>query len=156
MPLNPKPEVNLILPTDIVLFDIMYSVCTVVHAVCEEIQCFSRWLCCLPLLLFLHPVAFSSAERFQDVVVRPQPDTAVEGAENFTLLYSMREGVVMQQAWFFNGKAINTDSHYLVRQRSLVILKPHRNDTGPYTLVLSNPFSEATANMTVIVRCKNY
>lgn len=80
---------------------------------------------------------------------------AVEGTENFALLYSMREGVVEQQAWFFNSKAINTDSRYLVRQQSLVILKPHRNDTGLYTLVLSNPFSKATTNMTVTVQCKN-
>lgn len=87
--------------------------------------------------------------------MRPQPDWAVEGAESFALLYSMREGVVEQQVWFFNGEAINTDSHYLVRQRSLVIVQPHRNDTGLYTLVLSNPFSDTTINMTVVVRCKN-
>lgn len=88
--------------------------------------------------------------------MRPQPDSAVEGSENFALLYSMREGVVEQQAWFFNGEAINTNSHYVVRQRSLVIVQPRRNDTGLYTLVLSNPFSNATTDMTVIVRCKNY
>lgn len=108
----------------------------------------------LLLLLFLWPVTYPLAERFRDVVVRPQPDWAVEGPENFTLLYSMREGVVEQQTWFFNGDAIGTDAHYLVHQRSLVITEPHRNDTGLYTLVLSNPFSEATTNTTVAVCCK--
>lgn len=107
------------------------------------------------VLLYLWSIAFSLVERFQDVVVRSQPDWAVEGAESFALLYSMREGVVEQQAWFFNGKAINTDSHYLVRHQSLVIVQPHRNDTGLYTLALSNPFSNTMTNMTVIVRCKN-
>lgn len=95
------------------------------------------------------------AERFQDVVVRSQPDWAVEGAESFTLLYSMREGVVEQQAWFFNGEAIHNNSHYLVHQQSLVIVQPHRNDTGLYTLALSNPFSDTTNNINVTVRCKN-
>lgn len=84
-----------------------------------------------------------------------QPGLAVEGTDGLTLLYSMQKGVVEQQTWFFHGTEINTNSHYSVEERSLVILGPDRNDTGQYALVLSNPFSSATVNMTVTVRCKN-
>lgn len=109
----------------------------------------------LKLQLSHHSVIFSSAERFRGVALSTQPGLAVEGTDRLTLLYTMQKGVVEQQTWFFHGTEINTNSHYSVEERSLVILGPDRNDTGQYTLVLSNPFSSATANMTVTVRCKN-
>lgn len=102
-----------------------------------------------------HSVIFSSAERFQGVALSTQPGLAVEGMDRLTLLYDMQKGVVEQQTWSVHGTEINTNSHYSVEERSLVILGPDRNDTGQYTLVLSNPFSSMTANMTVTVRCKN-
>lgn len=109
----------------------------------------------LKLQLSHYSVIFSSAERFQGVALSTQPGLAAEGTDRLTLLYDMQKGVVEQQTWFFHGTEIKTNSHYLVEEWSLVILGPDRNDTGQYTLVLSNPFSSATANMTVAVRCKN-
>lgn len=83
-----------------------------------------------------------------------QPDFAQEGSERFTLHYSMLQGVVEQEMWFFSGKQINTDSHYAVEQRSLVILRPNRSDTGQYAVLLTNPFSSVTTRVNVTVLCK--
>lgn len=83
-----------------------------------------------------------------------QPDFTTEGAARFTLHYSIVQGVVEQQMWLFHGIEINSNSHYLVENRSLVVLKPTRNDTGQYTLLLTNPFSSATVHSNVTVRCK--
>lgn len=88
------------------------------------------------------------------MILSTQPDFAQEGSERFTLQYSMLQGVVEQEMWFFNGIQINTDSHYRVERRSLVILGPNRRDTGQYALLLMNPFSSVTAHMNVTVLCK--
>uniref|UniRef100_H2SHQ3 Ig-like domain-containing protein n=1 Tax=Takifugu rubripes TaxID=31033 RepID=H2SHQ3_TAKRU len=42
---------------------------------------------------------------------------------------------------YTDSYTINSNSHYSVENRSLVVLKPTRNDTGQYTLLLTNPFS---------------
>lgn len=83
-----------------------------------------------------------------------QPDFITEGAAQLTLHYSVLQGVVEQQMWFFRGIKINSDFHYSVKNTSLVILRPTRNDTGQYTLLLTNPFSSVTVNSNVSVRCK--
>lgn len=83
-----------------------------------------------------------------------QPNFITEGAAQLTLRYTIRQGVVEQQTWFFHGIKINSNSHYLVKNRSLVILGPTRNDTGRYTLLLTNPFSSVTVDSNVTVRCK--
>lgn len=83
-----------------------------------------------------------------------QPDFAQEGSEQFTLQYSLLQGVVEQQMWFFNGIQINTNSHYSVEQQSLVILRPNRSDTGQYAVLLANPLSSVTTRMNVTVLCK--
>nr|XP_046254681.1 V-set and immunoglobulin domain-containing protein 10-like [Scatophagus argus] len=90
-------------------------------------------------------------EIFQNVSLSSQSEFAIEGAERFTLQYSMLRGVVKQQVWFFSGAEINTNSHYSVEERSLVILKPSRNDTGQYSVLLTNPFSSAAVHMNVSV-----
>lgn len=104
--------------------------------------------------LFHHPSTFSFTENFQDVILSTQPDLAIEGTDRFTLQYSMLRGVVEQQMWFFSGKEINTDSRYSVEDQSLVILRPNRNDTGQYTVLLTNPFSSVATHMNVTVLCK--
>uniref|UniRef100_A0A671Y505 V-set and immunoglobulin domain containing 10 like n=1 Tax=Sparus aurata TaxID=8175 RepID=A0A671Y505_SPAAU len=76
---------------------------------------------------------------------------AVEGADRFTLSYSMLQGVVERQTWFVNGTEINTNSHYSVEKQSLVILRPNRRDAGQYMVSLTNPFSSETAHMNVAV-----
>lgn len=83
-----------------------------------------------------------------------QPHFATEGAAQLTLHYGVLQGVVEQQTWFFHGVKINNNSHYSVEHRSLVIFGPSRNDTGTYTLLLTNPFSSVTVNSNVTVRCK--
>ncbi|KAM9353525.1 V-set and immunoglobulin domain-containing protein 10-like [Symphorus nematophorus] len=90
-------------------------------------------------------------EIIQNVIMSSQHPFAIEGTDKFTLHYSMLKGVVEQQMWFFNGKEINTDSHYAVEQQSLVIHQPLRNDSGQYTVLLKNPFSSVTTHMNVAV-----
>ncbi|XP_054477132.1 V-set and immunoglobulin domain-containing protein 10-like [Anoplopoma fimbria] len=87
----------------------------------------------------------------QNVILRAQSGSAQEGAARFTLQYSMQQGVVEQQTWFFAGREIQSNSHYTVEERSLVILSPNRSDTGRYTVLLTNPFSRATTDVNVSV-----
>lgn len=88
------------------------------------------------------------------MILSAQTDFAQEGTDRLTLQYSMLQGVVEEQMWFFNGIEINTNSHYLLEQQSLVILKPNRSDTGQYTVLLKNPFNSVTTDINVTVLCK--
>ncbi|XP_053182873.1 V-set and immunoglobulin domain-containing protein 10-like [Scomber japonicus] len=90
-------------------------------------------------------------EIIQNVTLSTQPALATEGSDRLTLQYSMLQGVVEQQMWFFSGSEIKNSSHYSVQQESLVILSPNRSDTGRYTLSLTNPFSSVTTHMNVTV-----
>ncbi|XP_061574474.1 V-set and immunoglobulin domain-containing protein 10-like [Cololabis saira] len=90
-------------------------------------------------------------EYIQGVTLSIQPDFAKEGIDMFTLQYSMQQGVVEQQIWHFNDTKLTNSSHHLVVERSLVILKPNRGDTGRYAVVLMNPFSRATAHKNVTI-----
>lgn len=99
-------------------------------------------------------LAFSS-ESIQNVTLSTQPESAEEGADRFTLKYSLLQGVVEYHKWFFNGREIETGLHYSVEQRSLVIHGPNRSDTGQYTVLLTNPFSSVTALRNVAVLCKS-
>ncbi|KAM4580830.1 V-set and immunoglobulin domain-containing protein 10-like [Odontesthes bonariensis] len=90
-------------------------------------------------------------ENIQTVTLSTQPDVAKEGTERLTLNYSMRQGVVEQQIWYFNDRELKNNLHYLVEERSLVILRPNRSDIGRYTVLLSNPFSSVTAHKDVTV-----
>lgn len=92
-------------------------------------------------------------EIFQNVTLNTKPDFAKEGSDVFMLHYSMLQGVVEHQVWFFNGREIkNGLSHYLMEQESLSILGPNRSDTGEYAVLLTNPFSNVTARTNVSVR----
>lgn len=88
------------------------------------------------------------------MTLRPQPDFAAEGDELFSLQYSVLRGVVEEQTWFFNGTRIKSNSHHSVRNRRLLIRRPHRNDTGQFSVMLTNPFSSGVAHFNVTVRCK--
>ncbi|XP_029307836.1 V-set and immunoglobulin domain-containing protein 10-like isoform X2 [Cottoperca gobio] len=88
-------------------------------------------------------------ENIQNVILSAQPDFAIEGADRFTLQYSMLQGVVVQQMWFFNDVEVKSNSHYSVEERSLVILRPNRSDTGRYTVLLTNPFNRVTTPINV-------
>lgn len=83
-----------------------------------------------------------------------QPNFATEGAEQFTLQYSIQQGVIEKQMWLFRGTKISNNYHYSLEKRSLVIFRPTRNDTGQYTLLLTNPFSSVAVNSNVTVLCK--
>lgn len=85
-----------------------------------------------------------------------RPDPVSEGdTESFSLVYSMSAGVVEQQTWFFNGSQIFlTNSHYSLDQKNLVVHDPTRQDTGQYSVRLTNPFSQADAHLNVTVLCK--
>lgn len=97
---------------------------------------------------------FSFTEKFLNVSLRAEPNLVKEGIGQLTMTYNMKQGVVEQQMWFFNDKAINTNSHYLIANQSLVINKPNRNDTGRYRVSLTNPFSTVTTSILVTVLCK--
>ncbi|XP_062279155.1 V-set and immunoglobulin domain-containing protein 10-like [Scomber scombrus] len=90
-------------------------------------------------------------EIIQNVTLSTESAFATEGSDRITLQYSMLQGVVEQQMWFFSGREIKNSSHYSVEQESLVILSPNRSDTGRYTLSLTNPFSSVTTHMNVTV-----
>lgn len=90
----------------------------------------------------------------QSVTLNTLPALAKEGIDQFTLQYSMLRGVIEQQTWFFNSKVLKNSSHYLMQETSLVILGLNRNDTGLYSVRLTNPFSNVTAQKEVIVFCK--
>ncbi|XP_061631778.1 V-set and immunoglobulin domain-containing protein 10-like isoform X1 [Phyllopteryx taeniolatus] len=93
-------------------------------------------------------------ETFQNVTVTAFPELIQEGSEQFRLQYSMLRGVVEQQLWFFNGHPIpgGEDSlHYFVQPASLAVREPHRNDTGRYTVSLSNPFSNVALHLNVTI-----
>lgn len=99
---------------------------------------------------------FLFTEYIQSLTLSSQPGLIKEGTENFTLQHSMLQGVFEQQMWFFNGIEIKNSSHYLVKTQanSLVILRPNRNDTGEYAVLLTNPFRNAMASQNVSVQCK--
>ncbi|KAJ7985339.1 hypothetical protein DPEC_G00351040 [Dallia pectoralis] len=88
----------------------------------------------------------------RSVSVTALPTDAVEGADTFALQYSSVPGQPSQWRWYFNSAEIRHGSRYVVDQRGLVIRQPNRTDTGRYTLVLSNPFSNVTTytNITVL------
>ncbi|XP_024917519.1 V-set and immunoglobulin domain-containing protein 10-like [Cynoglossus semilaevis] len=92
-------------------------------------------------------------EIFQEVSLLLRPDPVSEGdTESFSLVYSMSAGVVEQQTWFFNGSQIFlTNSHYSLDQKNLVVHDPTRQDTGQYSVRLTNPFSQADAHLNVTV-----
>ncbi|CAG6014556.1 unnamed protein product [Menidia menidia] len=90
-------------------------------------------------------------ERIQNVALSTHPDLVKEGIENFTLSYSMLQGVVEQQVWSFNSTALMTSLHYLVKEKNLIIVRPDRNDSGRYTVLLTNPFSSVTTHKDVTV-----
>ncbi|XP_071325745.1 V-set and immunoglobulin domain-containing protein 10-like isoform X1 [Trachinotus anak] len=90
-------------------------------------------------------------ENIRNVTLSMQPEFVREGTDQFTLQYSMLQGVVEQQMWFFSDREIKTSSHYSVEERRLVILRPNRDDTGRYTVLLTNPFSHVTVHMNVTV-----
>ncbi|XP_037308679.2 V-set and immunoglobulin domain-containing protein 10-like [Pungitius pungitius] len=87
----------------------------------------------------------------QSVALNGPPGSVREGAAGFTLRYSMQRGVVEQQAWFFGGAEIQSNSHYSVQGSSLVIRQPNRSDAGRYAVLLKNPFSQVTADVNVTV-----
>lgn len=107
-------------------------------------------LCPLPQLL----LSFLLLDYIQNVSVNTEPANAIEGAEKFTLQYSTLQGEADQCRWYFKGVEVQNNSHYTVGQKSLVINQPNRNDTGPYTLVLTNPFSAVTFHRNITVLCK--
>ncbi|KAM6935333.1 V-set and immunoglobulin domain-containing protein 10-like [Lycodopsis pacificus] len=90
-------------------------------------------------------------DMIQDVILKAQSGSALEGSDRFALQYSMPQGVVERQTWAFSGAEIKSNSRYLVEERGLVILGLNRSDTGRYTVLLTNPFSSVTADTNVTV-----
>ncbi|XP_034030030.1 V-set and immunoglobulin domain-containing protein 10-like [Thalassophryne amazonica] len=92
-------------------------------------------------------------EIIHSVTLTCDPSDVTEGSGNFTINYNLLQAqeVIEQQMWSFNGVQIKFNSHYSVQQMSLVVYAPNRNDTGNYTLLLTNPFSSVTAYMYISV-----
>lgn len=90
-------------------------------------------------------------EHIRDVTVSPEPDFAMEGADSFSLRFSTLQGEAVEWRWYFSGTEIKNTSHYSVEHGRLVIKQPTRSDTGPYSLVLTNPFSSVTTYTNITV-----
>ncbi|XP_061145918.1 V-set and immunoglobulin domain-containing protein 10-like [Syngnathus typhle] len=93
-------------------------------------------------------------ELFENVTMMAFPDLIEEGSEQLQLQYRMLRGVVEQQRWFFNGQPVadgKGGSRYSLRPGTLVVREPRRNDTGRYTVSLSNPFSSVTLDLNITV-----
>ncbi|XP_041650075.1 V-set and immunoglobulin domain-containing protein 10-like [Cheilinus undulatus] len=90
-------------------------------------------------------------EIIQNVTLSADRDPVIEGTDRFTLEYNMLQGVVEQQTWLFNGREIKTNSHYSAVNNSLVIWGPTRGDTGQYSVLLTNPFSNVTTHINIRV-----
>lgn len=68
--------------------------------------------------------------------------------------YSSARGPVATATWYFKGLALVNGSQYLITQKSLTINQPNRNDTGLYSVVLTNPYSNTTQSTDITVLCK--
>ncbi|XP_051921892.1 V-set and immunoglobulin domain-containing protein 10-like [Hippocampus zosterae] len=93
-------------------------------------------------------------ELLENVTMTALPDLIEEGSEQLSVQYRMLRGVVERQLWFFNGRPVaagEDGSRYLLRPGSLAVRQPRRNDTGRYTVSLSNPFSSVTLHLNVTV-----
>ncbi|XP_068180286.1 V-set and immunoglobulin domain-containing protein 10-like [Antennarius striatus] len=90
-------------------------------------------------------------ETFENVSLHVTPDFPIEGSEQFALRYSLLQGVVGQQMWFFNDVEITDMSRYSMENQSLVIRGTSRSDAGQYAVVLINPFSDARAQTNVTI-----
>lgn len=95
---------------------------------------------------------------FTDVITDASVVTAsqdvVEGGTPFTLSYSSMQGPVMSSTWYFKGSEVVNGSRYLITSKSLIINQPNRDDTGLYSVVLTNPFSNVTQSKNITVLCK--
>ncbi|KAK3541199.1 hypothetical protein QTP86_016210, partial [Hemibagrus guttatus] len=87
-----------------------------------------------------------------DASVVTASQDVVEGGAPFTLSYSSMQGPVMTLTWYFKGSEVVNGSRYLITSKSLIINQPNRNDTGLYSVVLTNPFSNVkqSKNITVL------
>ncbi|XP_017308854.2 carcinoembryonic antigen-related cell adhesion molecule 6 [Ictalurus punctatus] len=75
----------------------------------------------------------------------------IEGGPPFTLSYSSMQGPVLTSMWYFKGSAVVNSSRYLITPKSLTINQPNHNDTGIYSVVLTNPFSNVTQSENITV-----
>ncbi|XP_048010122.1 V-set and immunoglobulin domain-containing protein 10-like isoform X1 [Megalobrama amblycephala] len=86
-----------------------------------------------------------------NVSLHTDSDDAVEGEVKFTLYYSTMRGEAKEVRWLFNGLQLKNGSHYSIGEKKLTINQPSRNDTGRYTVLLTNPFSSETHHRNVTV-----
>ncbi|XP_030639065.1 V-set and immunoglobulin domain-containing protein 10-like [Chanos chanos] len=87
----------------------------------------------------------------RNISVNVHPSDAIEGDATFTLYYSTMQGEAQESKWYFNGLMVQNSSHYLISGKNLTIKQPNRNDTGQYTVVLTNPFSNGSQHRNIIV-----
>lgn len=89
-----------------------------------------------------------------NVSLHTDSDDAVEGEVKFTLYYSTMRGDAKEVRWLFNGLQLKNGSHYSIGGKKLTINQPSRNDTGRYTVLLTNPFSSETHHRNITVLCE--
>ncbi|TSK20156.1 V-set and immunoglobulin domain-containing protein 10-like [Bagarius yarrelli] len=90
-----------------------------------------------------------------NVITDPSVFTAsqdvVEGGASFTLSYGFTQGPVTTSTWYFKGSEVVNSSRYLITKNSLILHQPNRSDTGLYSVVLTNPFSNVIQSKNVTV-----
>lgn len=89
-----------------------------------------------------------------NVSLHTDSDDAIEGELKFTLNYSTMRGEAKEVRWLFNGLQLKNGSHYSIGGKKLTINQPSRNDTGRYTVLLTNPFSSETHHRNITVLCE--
>nr|XP_009290968.1 V-set and immunoglobulin domain-containing protein 10-like isoform X2 [Danio rerio] len=86
-----------------------------------------------------------------NVSLHTDSDDAIEGEVKFSLYYSTIQGEAKEVQWLFNGLQIKDGSHYSISGKRLTIKQPSRNDTGRYTVLLTNPFSSEDHHRNITV-----
>lgn len=98
--------------------------------------------------------SFLFTDIITDVSVVAASQDVVEGGAALTLSYSSTQGPVVTSTWYFKGLEVVNSSQYRITQKGLTINQPNRNDTGLYSVVLRNPFSNVTQSKSITVLCK--
>ncbi|XP_073782872.1 V-set and immunoglobulin domain-containing protein 10-like isoform X3 [Danio rerio] len=102
-------------------------------------------------LLTLICVLFFITDLIMNVSLHTDSDDAIEGEVKFSLYYSTIQGEAKEVQWLFNGLQIKDGSHYSISGKRLTIKQPSRNDTGRYTVLLTNPFSSEDHHRNITV-----
>ncbi|MBN3325739.1 VS10L protein, partial [Atractosteus spatula] len=91
-----------------------------------------------------------SSEHIKSLTVTSDPANPKEGDSQVKLVATTAQGTG-DVTWLLNGKPLPNDSRYEISGTSLVIKNVTCQDTGLYTCILKNPFSNDTFNKNITI-----